>query len=111
MLIKRINNERLRNPVSTGGTGMIVGVPKEVKNHEYRVAMVPAGVKSLVGDGHTVLIQASAGEGSGISDAEYAAAGAQIRPTAEAVFAESDMIVKVKEPLPQEYPLLRRDQV
>ena len=90
---------------------MIVGVPKEVKNHEYRVAMVPAGVKSLVGDGHTVLIQTSAGEGSGIADAEYTAAGAQIRPTAEAVFAESDMIVKVKEPLPQEYPLLRKGQV
>ncbi len=90
---------------------MFVGVPKEVKNHEYRVAMVPAGVKSLVEDGHTVLIQASAGEGSGISDAEYAGAGAQIRPTAEAVFAEADMIVKVKEPLLQEYPLLRKDQV
>jgi alanine dehydrogenase len=90
---------------------MIVGVPKEVKNHEYRVAMVPAGVKSLVQDGHTVLIQASAGEGSGISDAEYAAAGAQIRPAAEEVFAEADMIVKVKEPLPEEYPLLRKDQV
>lgn len=90
---------------------MIVGVPKEVKNHEYRVAMVPAGVKSLVDDGHTVLIQASAGEGSGISDAEYAGAGAQIRPTAEDVYAEADMIVKVKEPLPQEYPLLREDQI
>jgi len=90
---------------------MIVGVPKEIKNHEYRVAMVPAGVKSLVDDGHTVLIQASAGEGSGISDGEYAGAGAQIRPTAEAVYAEADMIVKVKEPLPQEYPLLRQDQI
>jgi alanine dehydrogenase len=90
---------------------MIVGVPKEIKNHEYRVAMVPAGVKSLVEDGHIVLVQTSAGEGSGISDAEYAAAGAQIRPAAEAVFGEADMIVKVKEPLPQEYPLLRKDQV
>jgi alanine dehydrogenase len=90
---------------------MIVGVPKEVKNHEYRVAMVPAGVRSLVGDGHTVLVQASAGEGSGISDAEYTAAGAQIRPAAEAVFADADMIVKVKEPLPQEYPLLRPGQI
>jgi alanine dehydrogenase len=90
---------------------MIVGVPEEIKNHEYRVAMVPAGVKSLVEDGHTVLIQTSAGEGSGISDVEYASAGAQIRPTAEAVYAEADMIVKVKEPLPQEYPLLRKDQV
>lgn len=90
---------------------MIVGVPKEVKNHEYRVAIVPAGVRSLIDDGHVVLIQASAGEGSGISDAEYLTAGAEIRPTAAEVFAEADMIVKVKEPLPQEYPLLRKDQV
>ena len=90
---------------------MIVGVPKEVKNHEYRVAMVPAGAKSLVADGHTVIVETSAGVGSGISDDEYVGAGALIRPTAEAVFAEADMIVKVKEPLPQEYPLLRRDQI
>jgi alanine dehydrogenase len=90
---------------------MIVGVPQEIKNHEYRVAMVPAGVKSLVEDGHTVLIQTAAGEGSGISDVEYASAGAQIRPTAEAVYTEADMIVKVKEPLPREYPLLRKDQI
>ncbi len=90
---------------------MIVGVPKEVKNHEYRVAMVPAGAKSLVADGHTVIVETSAGVGSGISDEEYVGAGALIRPTAEAVFAEADMIVKVKEPLPQEYPLLRRDQI
>jgi alanine dehydrogenase len=90
---------------------MIVGVPKEVKNHEYRVAMVPAGAKSLVADGHTVIVEASAGVGSGISDDEYVSAGAHIRPTAEAVFAEADMIVKVKEPLLQEYPLLRRDQI
>jgi alanine dehydrogenase len=90
---------------------MIVGVPKEVKNHEYRVAMVPAGAKSLVADGHMVIVEASAGLGSGISDDEYVSAGALIRPTAEAVFAEADMIVKVKEPLPQEYPLLRRDQI
>jgi alanine dehydrogenase len=90
---------------------MIVGVPKEVKNNEHRVALVPAGVHSLVDDGHVVLVQASAGEGSGISDAAYAAAGAEIRPTAESVFADADMIVKVKEPLPQEYPLLRKDQV
>jgi len=90
---------------------MIVGVPKEVKNHEYRVAMVPAGVRSLVVDGHTVIIEESAGEGSGVSDAEFAEAGAQIRPTPEAVFAEADMIVKVKEPLPQEYSLLREGQI
>jgi alanine dehydrogenase len=90
---------------------MIVGVPKEIKNHEYRVAMVPAGVGSLVADGHTVIIETSAGEGSGISDAEYIAAGAQIRPTAAAVFAEADMIVKVKEPLPEECALLREGQI
>ncbi len=90
---------------------MIVGVPKEIKNHEYRVAMVPAGVKSLVDDGHVVLIQASAGEGSGISDAEYLSVGARVRPRAEDVFAEAEMIVKVKEPLPPEYALLRKDQV
>ncbi|MCL5734786.1 MAG: alanine dehydrogenase [Actinobacteria bacterium] len=90
---------------------MIVGVPKEVKNHEYRVAMVPAGVNNLVADGHTVIIETSAGEGSGISDAEYMLAGAQIRPTADAIYAEANMIVKVKEPLPQEYRLLREEQI
>jgi alanine dehydrogenase len=90
---------------------MIIGVPKEIKNQEYRVAMVPAGVRSLVDDGHRVLVQSSAGEGSGIADDEYQAAGAELRPTAEAVFAEAEMIVKVKEPLPQEYQLLREGQL
>ena len=90
---------------------MIVGVPKEIKNQEYRVALVPAGVHSLVADGHIVIIEQSAGEGSGISDAEYVAAGAAIRPSAEDVFAQAEMIVKVKEPLPEEYPLLRAGQV
>lgn len=90
---------------------MIVGVPKEIKNQEYRVAIVPAGVDSLVDDGHTVLIEKSAGEGSGISDAEYVAAGAKIIPGPEDIFTQADMIVKVKEPLPEEYPLLREGQV
>jgi alanine dehydrogenase len=90
---------------------MIVGIPKEIKNHEYRVAIVPAGVRTLADEGHKVLVQASAGEGSGIFDAEYAAAGAELRSTSEAVFAEAEMIVKVKEPLPQEYKLLREDQL
>jgi alanine dehydrogenase len=90
---------------------MIIGVPKEIKNHEYRVAIVPAGVHSLVEDGHKVIIQASAGEGSGISDAEYLAAGAELRSTAEEVFSEAEMVVKVKEPLPREYPLLRPGQL
>jgi alanine dehydrogenase len=90
---------------------MIIGVPQEIKNHEYRVAMVPAGVRSLVRAGHVVVVQKSAGEGSGISDDEYLAAGAALRPTAKEVFAEAQMIVKVKEPLPEEYPLLRQGQV
>jgi alanine dehydrogenase len=90
---------------------MIVGVPKEVKNHEYRVAVVPAGVRSLVRDGHTTIVQESAGEGSGFCDQEYLDAGAAIRPTAQEVFAEAQMIVKVKEPLPQEYALLREGQI
>lgn len=90
---------------------MIIGVPKEVKNHEYRVAVVPAGVKSLVRDGHTVIVQTSAGVGSGIPDEDYVRAGAVISPSAEAVFAEADLIVKVKEPLPEEHTLLREGQL
>lgn len=89
---------------------MIVGVPKEIKNNEYRVAMVPAGVRALVENGHRVIVEQSAGEGSGISDAEYTAAGAKIVP-APTVFNDAEMIVKVKEPLPQEYPLMRAGQL
>ena len=73
---------------------MHIAVPKEIKNHEYRVAMVPAGVHSLVEDGHTVLIQARAGEGSGISDTEYQAAGAEIRATAEEVLKAAQHLVR-----------------
>ncbi len=90
---------------------MIVGVPKEIKDNEYRVAIVPSGVKILTGFGHTVLVQRKAGIGSGISDDEYRAAGAAIVTSAEEVFAGSDIIIKVKEPLSQEYPLLRTGQV
>ncbi len=90
---------------------MIVGVPKEIKNHEYRVAIVPAGVRALVENGHKVIVQKSAGEGSGVSDAEYISAGAQIKATAEEIFKEAEMIIKVKEPLAQEYKLLRKDQL
>jgi alanine dehydrogenase len=89
---------------------MIIGIPKEVKNHEYRVSMVPAGIRSLVQDGHVVLVEVAAGVGSGISDGEFVAAGATILQTAEEVFARAQMIVKVKEPLPQEFPLLRENQ-
>ena len=90
---------------------MIIGIPKEIKNHEYRVAIVPSGVRKLVESGHRVIIQESAGEGSGISNAEYMAAGAQISPAAEEIYREAEMIVKVKEPQPQEYPLLREGQL
>lgn len=90
---------------------MIVGVPKEIKNKENRVAMVVAGVRALTNAGHQVLIQSSAGVGAGITDQEYAAAGATIIEGAKDVFAKADMIVKVKEPLPEEYELLREGQI
>ena len=90
---------------------MLIGVPKEIKNKEYRVAMIPAGVKTLTGHGHKVVIQRSAGEESGISDKDYLEAGAEIRESAEDIFDEAEMIVKVKEPLPEEYDLLHEDQV
>ena len=81
---------------------MIVGVPTEVKKDEYRVALTPAGVRELVDAGHRVLVQAGAGSGSAISDSDYEAQGATIVPDAEAVFGEASLIVKVKEPQPEE---------
>ena len=90
---------------------MIIGVPKEIKSGEHRVAMVPAGARALVEQGHKVLVQRSAGEGCGISDGDYIQAGAEIRESASGIFNEAEMIVKVKEPLPQEYDLLNEDQV
>jgi alanine dehydrogenase len=77
---------------------MFVGVPKEIKNHEYRVGLTPASVRELVAHGHQVLVETRAGQGIGMDDAAYIAAGAQIASSAEAVFAQSEMIVKVKEP-------------
>lgn len=90
---------------------MIIGVPKEIKNNEFRVGMVPAGARQLTRAGHTVLVETLAGEGSGIPDEEYASAGAEIVAGAEEVYGRSDMIVKVKEPLPAEYHLVRRGQI
>src|SRR5450759_5329519 len=90
---------------------MRVGVPKEVKNHEYRVAITPAGVHELVRDGHEVYIQQGAGAGSSIPDAEFAAAGGQILPTADDVWRTGDLILKVKEPVAAEYHRMRKDQV
>lgn len=90
---------------------MIVGVPKEVKDRESRVSMTPAGVHEYVAHGHTVLVETGAGEGSGISDGDYAAVGARILPSHEGVFAEAEMIAKVKEPTPAEFDLLRPNQL
>ena len=90
---------------------MKIGVPTEVKTHEYRVSLTPAGADKLVAAGHEVLVQAGAGVNSGFTDASYAAVGAEILPDAKSVFGTSDMIVKVKEPQPAEYELLRKDQV
>lgn len=89
---------------------MIVGVPKEVKQDEYRVAMVPAGVEELTRAGHTVLIQAGAGSGSGITDEQYTAVGARIVATDAEVWARADLIVKVKEPMRAEWPHMRAGQ-
>ena len=86
---------------------MIVAVPKEIKTHEYRVGLTPAGARALVEDGHRVLVQTGAGTGAGIEDADYRAAGAELVGDAGELYAASEMIVKVKEPLPGEYPLLR----
>jgi alanine dehydrogenase len=89
---------------------MIIGVPKELKTDEYRVALVPAGVEVLVNAGHTVLVESGAGVGTAISDEEYAAEGAEIVGTAEEVWARSELIVKVKEPMEPEFRLIRPEQ-
>lgn len=90
---------------------MIVGIPKEIKDKEYRVAITPAGVDVLIKAGHKVIIEKAAGAGSGIMDEEYRKAGAEIAGKVHEVFELADMIVKVKEPLSQEYPLLRKGQI
>lgn len=90
---------------------MKVGVPKEIKNNENRVALTPAGTQELVKRGHTVYVEQSAGEGSGFSDQEYGQAGARMISSAAEVFALADMIMKVKEPIQQEYKLIRKDQL
>ena len=90
---------------------MIIGVPAEIKTEEYRVAITPVGVRELTAHGHRVLIQAGAGEGSSITDGSFAAVGAEIVPHAEDVFAGSDMVLKVKEPQPDEIAMLRSGQI
>lgn len=88
---------------------MIIGIPKEIKKQEYRVGITPIGVKELKGEGHTVLVETRAGEGSGFSDNEYLNADADIVDK-QVVFEKSDLIVKVKEPLPPEYEMLKDGQ-
>ncbi len=86
---------------------MIIGIPKEIKDREYRVGMVPAGVRTLTLAGHRVLLETGAGQGSDISDLEYQRAGAEVVTGAEAVYGRAEMVVKVKEPIEAEYPFLR----
>jgi alanine dehydrogenase len=90
---------------------MFIGVPNEIKTHEYRVAMIPVGVEELTRAGHKVIVQAGAGQGSGISDEMYAQNGAEIVQTAEEVWKRADLIVKVKEPLPVEWPHMKAGQL
>ncbi len=89
---------------------MKVGIPREVKNNEFRVALTPAGAHELVRHGHQILIERNAGAGSSITDAEYVAAGARILDSADEVWADSDLLLKVKEPIAEEYHRLRKDQ-
>ena len=90
---------------------MIVGIPKEIKNHEYRIGMTPAGVRELVSFGHKVLVQTNGGAAIGFCDADYIAAGAEIVASAEEIFARAEMIIKVKEPQPNECKMLREGQL
>lgn len=90
---------------------MRIGVPTEIKNNEYRVGMTPSGAADLTANGHEVLIQKGAGNGSGFADDEYTAAGARILPDADAVYDAADMIVKVKEPQPAEIGMFRPGQI
>jgi alanine dehydrogenase len=89
----------------------VIGVPKEIKTDEYRVAMIPVGVEELTRAGNRVLIQAGAGQGSGISDEQYKAYGAEIIASAAEIWGQADLIVKVKEPMSEEWPLMRRGKL
>ncbi len=86
---------------------MKIGLPKEIKDNEYRVGLTPAGVHALVGAGHTLFVQKTAGDGSGFADEQYVKAGATMLDTADEIWEAGDMIVKVKEPVAPEYPRMR----
>jgi alanine dehydrogenase len=90
---------------------MIIGVPKEIKNNENRVALTPAGTQELVKRGHTVQVQKTAGNGSGFLDEDYQKAGATLIDNAAEIFRNAEMIMKVKEPIEQEYKLIKKDQL
>ena len=90
---------------------MLIGVPKEIKTNENRIALVPAGAEALVSEGHEVFIEKGAGLGSGFPDALYKAVGAKILPTAAKVWAKAEMIMKVKEPIKPEWPMIKKDQI
>lgn len=90
---------------------MLIGVPKEIKTNENRIALVPAGAEALIGQGHDVFIEKGGGLGSGFTDAQYKAVGAKILPTAAKVWAKAEMIMKVKEPIKAEWPKIKKDQV
>ena len=90
---------------------MIIGVPKEIKNNENRVALTPAGASELIRHGHEVYVQVDAGKNSGFSDEAYTAVGARLLPTIEDVYAKAEMIIKVKEPIAPEYSLIRPGQL
>ena len=90
---------------------MLIGVPKEIKNHEYRVGLIPSSVVELVARGHRVLVENNAGAGIDFSNEEYITAGAEIAATAAEIFAQAEMIIKVKEPQPNECAMLRDGQI
>src|SRR5680860_978521 len=90
---------------------MIIGVPKEIKNNETRIALTPAGAAELVKRGHDVYVQAGGGNGSGFKDEDYLTVGAIMLPTIEEVYAIAEMIIKVKEPIESEYKLIKKGQI
>ncbi len=90
---------------------MKIGLPKEIKDNEYRVGLTPAGVNALVNAGHEVFVQKTAGEGSGFADDQYVKAGGKMLDTADEIWQTGDMIVKVKEPVAPEYPRMRENQL
>ena len=98
-------------PASAGGGALIVGIPTEIKDNEYRVAATPEGVRELVHAGHRVVVESDAGEGSSLANADFASAGADILPDADEVFAAADMVLKVKEPQAAEYEHFREGQI